>query len=205
METSNIVLQYLKVFLSWPVITLALVIFFIKLFKDPISDFIRRLIKGEAYGVKFQASSPAEQKKEAEKKEAEEIPQIQSENELERYVKDNPKEAIKNIIDISRKFRFERIFNIIYGTQINLLVHLNTKGETGDKYINLFSYYNDYIARSRLYSAKIEDYFGFLHSMQLIEFFGEGTNFSVRITPEGAHFLSYIRSECPATFNYKPF
>ena len=200
MVISNIVLQYLKVLLSWPVITLILVMSFIKLFKDPISDFIRRLIKGEAYGVKFQASNPAEQKKDAK-----EIPQIQPENEIERYVKDNPKEAIQTIIDISRKFRFERIFNIIYGTQINLLVHLNTKGESGDKYINVLSYYNDFIARSRLYSAKIEDYFGFLHSMQLIEFFGEGTSFSVRITPEGAHFFSYIRSEYPATFNYKPF
>ena len=200
MIISNIVLQYLKVLLSWPVITLILVISFIKLFKDPISDFIHRLIKGEIGSVKLQAISPADQKKEAE-----EFPPIQPENELELYVKNNPGEAIKTIIEISRNFRFEKIFNIIYGTQINLLAHLNTKGESGDKYINLLSYYNYYIARSRLYSAKIEDYFGFLHSMQLIEFFGEGTNFSVRITPEGAHFLSYIRSEYPATFNYKPF
>jgi len=109
MEISNIVLQYLKVFLSWPVIALISIICFIKLFKEPISSFIHRLTKGEFCGVKLQASSPVEQKKEAE-----EIPQIQPENELERYVKNNPEKAIKTIIDISKKLRFERIFNIIF-------------------------------------------------------------------------------------------
>jgi hypothetical protein len=66
MEISNIVLQYLKVLLSWPVIALILFVSFIRLFKDPISDFIRRLIRGEFGSVKLQATSPADQKKEAE-------------------------------------------------------------------------------------------------------------------------------------------
>lgn len=200
MGISNIVLQYLKVLLSWPVITLVLVMSFIKLFKDPISDFIRRLIKGEIGSVKLQAISPADQKKEAE-----EFPPIQPENELEFYVKNNPREAIKTIIEISRNFRFEKIFNIIYGTQINLLTHLSTKGDSGDKYINLAFYYHDYISRSKFYSAKIEDYFGFLEAMQMIEFFGEGNDVSIRITPEGINFLFYIIKEYPPTFNYKPF
>lgn len=200
MDIANVILQYLKVLFSGPIITLILVISFFVLFKDSISDFISRLIKGEAYGVKFQAGNPSEQKKEAE-----ELPQIKPQDELERYVKDNPKEVIKNLIEISRKFRFERIFNVIYGTQINLLIYLSTKGEPGDKYINLVSYYNDFMIRSRLYSAKIEDYFGFLHTMKLIEFFDEGSNFSVKITPEGINFLSYIKSEYSASFNYKPF
>ena len=91
MEVSNIILQYLKIFISWPVVTLVLVISFINLFREPISDFIRRLTRGEFGGFKVQATSPTEQKKEAK-----DIPQIQSDNELENYVKDNPKEAIKN-------------------------------------------------------------------------------------------------------------
>jgi len=200
MEISNIVLQYLKVLLSWPVITLILVMSFFKLFKDPISDFIHRLIKGEIGSVKLQATSPADQKKEAE-----EFPPIQPKNELELYVKKYPGEAIKTIIEISRNLRFEKIFNIIYGTQINLLTHLSTKGKSGDKYINLAFYYHDYISRSKFYSAKIEDYFGFLGSIQMIKFFGEGNDVSVRITPEGINFLSYIKKEYPAIFNYKPF
>ncbi len=65
MIISNIVLQYLKVLLSWPVVVFILVISFILLFKDPISDFIHRLIKGEFGSVKVQATSPADQKKEA--------------------------------------------------------------------------------------------------------------------------------------------
>ena len=200
MEISNIILSYLKVVFSWPIVTLIMVIIFIARFKEPISDFFRRLIKAEAYGAKIQASNPSEQKKEAE-----EIPQIQPESEIESYIRDNPQEALKTIINFSRGFRFERIFNFIYGTQINLLIHLSSKGELGDKYINVMSYYNDYITRSRLYSAKSEDYFGFLHSMQMIEFFGEGTNFSIRITPIGADFISYIRSEYTTTYKNKPF
>ena len=200
MEITNIVLQYLKIVFSWPVITFILFICFFVLFKDPISDFIHRLIKGEIGNVKLQATSPADQKKEAE-----EFPPIQPKNELELYVKNNPREAIETIIKISRNFRFEKTFNIIYGTQINLLTHLSTKGDSGDRYINLAFYYHDYISRSKFYSAKIEDYFGFLEAMQMIEFFGEGNNVSIRITPEGINFLSYIKKEYPTTFNYKPF
>ena len=85
------------------------------------------------------------------------------------------------------------------------MISLSTKGEPGDRYINLAFYYHGYISRSKFYSAKIEDYFGFLEAMQMIEFFGEGNDVSIRITPEGINFLSYIIKEYPATFNYKPF
>lgn len=200
MEITNIILQFLKVLFSWPVITLVLVISFLKLFKGPISSFIRRFIKGEAYGVKIEASSPTEQRKEAEK-----LPQIQPEYVLEKYIKENPKEVIKDLIDITKKYHFERIFNIIYGTQISLLDYLNTRGDIGDKYINLVTYYNDYILRSKLFSAKIEDYFGFLSAMRLIEFYGERSNLSLRITPLGINFLSHIKIEYPATYKYKSF
>lgn len=200
MEISNQILSYLEIIFSWPLITLIIVIIFIIIFREPLSDFFRRLIKGEAYGVKFQASSPSEQREEAK-----DIPKVQPESELESYIRDNPQETIKTIIRLSRGYRFERIFNIIYGTQINLLLHLSSKDELGDKYINVMSYYNEYIGRSRLYSVKPEDYFGFLLSMQMIEFFGESTNFSMRITPEGIDFISYIGSEYPTTFKNKPF
>lgn len=200
MEVSNIVLQYVKIFLSWPIVVFVLVVIFIRQFKEPISSFISRLVKSEFGSFKLQTSSPEQQKKEAR-----EIPQTQSEDELENYVRNNPRQAIKTIIDISRNFRFERIFNIIYGSQIRLLLSLRLRGDSGDKYINLCSYYDDYINRSRLYSAKTEDYFGFLYSMKLIEYFGEIPNYSVKITPEGIDFLSYIKNEYPTTFKYKPF
>ena len=53
MEISNIFLQYLRVVFFWPIITLILVISFISLFKEPISDFFRRLIKGNLAVLKF--------------------------------------------------------------------------------------------------------------------------------------------------------
>ena len=142
MEISNIVLQYLKVLLSWPVIALILFVSFIRLFKDPISDFIRRLIRGEFGSVKLQATSPADQKKEAE-----ELPPVKHEDELERYVKDHPREAIKTLLDISRNYRFEKIFNIIYGTQINLLIHLSTRAYPSPQSVIEYTLYFYFVKR----------------------------------------------------------
>lgn len=51
MGIAETILNYIKVFLSWPVIILVLGITFFKLFKDPICDFFRRLTRAEAYGV----------------------------------------------------------------------------------------------------------------------------------------------------------
>lgn len=200
MKIAEIILQYLQVFLGWPVIILILGIIFFKWFKEPISDFFRRLVKGEAYGVRVEASSPLEQQKEAKQ-----IPQLQSQDEIERYIQEHPKEIIEEYIKLLRGYWFERVFNLIFGTQIRLLEYLSKKGSSGEKYINLVGFYDEYVKRSGVAIAQTGDYFRFLEDMKLIEYVGEGSELTVRINPFGVDFLSYIKTQYALVYKHKAF
>jgi len=200
MNVAEIVLQYFKAILSWPVIVLILGAIFFKLFKEPISDFFRRLTKAEAYGARIEASNPSEQR--IETKEA--FPS-KPENEIEKYIQSKPKEAAKEIIRLWNGYIFERTFNIIYGTQIDLLEHLSIKGSEGDKYINLVFFYNEFVKRSRPASVQMADYLKFLKDTGFIGFVGEGSELSVKIMPYGVDFLSYIKQNYPLKYKYRPW
>ncbi len=200
METAEIILKYLQVILGWPVVALILGIIFLKWFKDPISDFFRRVVRGEAYGVKIEASSPSEQRKEVK-----EIPQPQTHDQIEKYIKDHPKEVITEYLRLLNGYWFERAFNIIYGTQMDLLEYLSTKGTKGENYINLVSFYNEFVKRSGLASTQMADYLGFLKDMRFIEFVEENKTWSVKITAYGVDFLSYVKGQYPSSYRYRAF
>lgn len=200
METAEIILKYLQVILGWPVVALILGVIFLKWFKDPISDFFRRVVRGEAYGVKIEASSPSEQRKEVK-----EIPQPQTHDQIEKYIKDRPKEVIKEHLRLLNGYWFERAFNIIYGTQMDLLEYLSTKGTKGENYINIVSFYNEFVKRSGLASTQMADYLGFLKDMRFIEFVEENKAWSVKITAYGVDFLSYVKGQYPSSYKYRAF
>jgi len=101
------------------------------------------------------------------------------------------------------EYWFERTFNIIYGTQIDLLEYLSAKGTDGDRYVNLLVFYNEFVKRSGLASTQMADYLGYLHSMRFVEYRGEGSDLIVKITPYGVNFLSYIKGQYPSTYKYK--
>jgi len=194
---ANIVLQYIKVFLSWPFITLLIVL----VFKDAISNFLNRLVKGKGPGGwQFEAATPSEQRKEIK-----DTPQPQSENEIEKYVKENPKDVIKEYQKAINTIWFERAYNIIYGTQMALLEYLATKGTKGEKYINLTMFYNDFLKRSKFINTQIADYLGFLKDALFIDYIGSDNDITVRITPYGVNFLSYIKLQYPVAYKYKIF
>ncbi len=202
MKTAEIILHYLQLILSWPIVSLVLGIIFLKWFKNPISDFFRRFVRGEAYGVRIEASPPSEQRKEA--KEV----SYSSQDEFEKYIEKNPKKVIEEYSELLNRYQFERHFNIIFGTQIELLEYLSTKENDGDKYINLVVFYNNFtrlVKSVSTNSIKMEDYFGFLVDTHYIEFIGENRDSSIKITQQGLNFLSYIRTQYSSTYKYKPF
>ena len=200
MNIAETVLNYIKVLLGWPVIVFILGLIFFKLFKDPICDFFKRLVKAEAYGVRVEASNQLEKLKEAK----ETLP-IKTEDELKAYIRDNPDKVIELNIRLLNAFHFERTFNIIYGTQVDLLGHLSNKGDAGEKYINLAVYYNEFLKRIGSTSYQMADYIGFLKSSGYIQFVGEGSELNVKITPHGADFLPYIKTQYASMLKYKPF
>lgn len=142
MEISRIILDYVKVILGWPVIILILVLIFIKRFYGPMCDFFRRLTKAEAYGVRVEATQQKELKEGGDKL------SIKTEDELRAYIKEKPDEVIELCLRLISSFHFEKTYNLIYGTQIDLLEHLQQQGSAGEKYINLAIYYNEFVKRS---------------------------------------------------------
>lgn len=200
LQIANLILQFAKIVISWPLAVFVLGLLFIRTFREPISDFFRRIIRGEAYGVRIEAATPSEQRKEAQQSESFRTP-----DEVERYVKENPKQVITEYQRLLNGYWFERAYNLIYGTQMALLQYLQVKGTEGEKYVNLFRFYNDFVFRSKLQKTQFADYLGFLAEIRFIEYKGQDTDLTVHITPYGINFLSYIQAQYPTSYRYRPF
>lgn len=199
MEVAQLVLEYLAVLLSWPVATAAIAFVFFKTFKGPLADFFRRMVRGEAYGVRLEAASPAEQVQEAEQ-----IKALPEQGQIEKWIAENPKLVLEEYQRAVNGYLFERAYNLIYGTQIQLLDHLEKKGEEGEKYVNLLPYYNDFRQRSG-WNTQFADYLNFLRTSNFVEVVGDGSDVALRITPWGVDFLSYIKTQYPGTYHIKAF
>jgi hypothetical protein len=200
MSCTEITLEFFRVFLSWPVMILVLSLIFFFKFKDSISDFLRRITKVGTKNVGIEATSPSEQSE----KIKESLPATPLE-ELRRRIRENPDLIINDYTNLFNSLLFERAFNVIFGTQIDLLEHLSQKGEKGDMYINLIKFYNEFVRRTVNPVSRIENYFGFLINLKFIEYIGVGSELSVKITPQGVNFLSYLKNQYPLMYKSRPF
>ena len=95
METAKVILLYLQTLLTWPVIGGIVLLIFFRMFQQPLSDFLRRMTKGQFYGASLEASTPLEQTKEIK-----EGPKLQLQENLEQYIQEHPKEAIAEHLKI---------------------------------------------------------------------------------------------------------
>jgi hypothetical protein len=179
-----------------------LVIILSRRFKEPISNFLGRLIGGWAgrHGIGVYAIPPTEQHIGIEVG-----PQLPSQAEIEKFIAEDRLQQVSNAyIQLYQAYEFERILHAIYGTQLNLLEHLERRVE-GVSYASLAAFYSYFKERWKLLSTAVppqmEVYLGFLKSKHLIEYVGEDI---VRITPDGSQFLSYIRNHYPYTYKFKP-
>ena len=192
MEITKMFLEFLKVFISWPVTTLILVIYFLRSFRESLSDFFQRVEEGEGYGIKLKATTPSDQRREVK-----DAPSFSDLDDVEKYVSQNPKAVILEYRKLLNGFRWERAFNLIYGTQLRLMEYLEQKGSLGEKYVNLLPFYNEFVKRSKLSATQYADYLGFLRDSQFIEISGTENDLVVKITPYGIDFLSYIKGQYP--------
>jgi len=123
------------------------------------------------------------------------------------YVQQHPAQVIEEYLRIFNGYRYERAFNTIYGTQMDMLSYLATKGTDGEAYINLAMFYEEFRRRATDSKYQMPDYVRFLHTLGFIEYFGQQPNqpnFKIRITPAGLGFVSYIKSQYPLIYDKKP-
>jgi len=200
MEIAEIVLSYIQVLLNWPFLGACLIFTFILIFKEQIGDFLSRLIRGKVGGLSVEANKPLKQEKV--------IKEGKIKNPKDRaieYMKNFPEEAFKGYVNTYNAYFFERTFNIIFGSQINLLEHLDNKKDKKEKWINLFTFYNDFLMKTVPPRVTFDQYLGFLESCKFIKITSRENENIVEITPYGSNFLSYIKSQHPTMYKHKFF
>ena len=185
------------------------------LFKKPISDFLSRITSAGGYGIQLSAASPQSQS--AAKKPGTELADVVENQPMVppqgppmvpqqaiQYVQQHPAQVVEEYLRIFNAYRYERALNQIYGTQIDMLQCLSTKGTEGEAYTNLAVFYEAFRRRAGDSKYQMPDYVRFLHTLGFIEYFEDKLNFRVRITPAGLGFLSYVRGEYPLTYDKRP-
>lgn len=215
-QIAELVLRYLDVLLRWPLAIFAPGLTGMLLFKKPISDFLSRITSAGGYGIQLSAASPQSQAAEI-KPEAPELANVVENQppvpqqgppmvppQAIQYVEQHPALVVEEYLRVFNAYRYERALNQIYGTQIDMLQYLATKGTEGDDYTNLVVFYEEFRRRAADSKYQMPDYVRFLHTLGFIEYFEDQPNFRVRVTPAGLGFLSYIRGEYPLTYDKMP-
>ena len=200
MEIAKIVLSYIQVLLNWPFLGACLIFIFIFIFKKRIDDFLGRIVKGKIGSISLEASPTIQKKSIRENK------IIESKEQAINYIKDNPEEAFNIYLKTNNLYKFEKAFNNIFGTQINLLEYLTDKTDKGEKLVNLYIFYDNFTKKATSYTQTFAQYLGFLESWNFIQTITREDNEKiVKITPHGLDLLSYIKSQYPIWYKHRPF
>ena len=198
MKIEVLILSYLKVLLNWPFLGACLIFTFILMFKEQIRDFLSRLVRGKVGGFFVEATNPLKQENIIEKDNIK--------NPKDRaidYMKNCPEEAFKEYVRTYNAFYFERTFNIVFGSQIDLLEYLADKNDKREKDINLYTFYNSFMIKTIPPRVTFDQYLGFLESCKFIKIIIGENEKIVEITSYGLNFLSYIKSQYPTTYKYR--
>jgi len=200
MEIAEIVLSYIQVLLNWPFLGACLIFIFILIFKEQIGDFLSRLVRGKVGGFSVIATKPLKQEKV--------IKEDKIKNPKDRaieYMKKFPEEAFKEYVHTYNAYFFERTFNIIFGSQIDLLEYLADKEDKSEKSINLYTFYNSFMIKTIPPRVIFDQYLDFLESCKFIKIIIRENEKIVEITPHGLNFLSYIKSQYPTMYKHRVF
>ncbi len=226
----KMLLEYLKVILSWPPIALLIAMLFISRFRTAIDDFLKRLVEGNIFGQKFTAVPPPQQKDNSNPTEdrlalaAEASAQasatgtLQTDEQLPpelanepfareavNYARHYPAETVIEYRQLLFNYGAERLFARVYGTQISLLEFLATKSETPLSLAELMTFHDDHQRKAEDTSYQIRDYINFLINWGVIARFGEENSHEYGITEHGIQFLSYIKANYPLEWNKRAY
>lgn len=222
-------LEYIKVLLSWPPIALVIAVLFIARFRGAIDDFLKRLVEGNIFGQAFKAVPPPQQSGSAGAKEdrlalaAEAVPPTpapagQVPDQLPpqlagdplapaavAYVRNNPAETVIEYKRVLFAYNSERLFMRIYGTQVVLLEFLALRPETPSPMSVLAQFHDEHQQKAGSTEYQLRDYVNFLVGFGVVAVFGQESAYEYKITQHGVEFLSYIKANYPANWNQRAF
>jgi len=194
LEFAKVILDYLKVVI-WPIVVIIIAF----CFKIEISNLINRIISGELPGFKFNATSKQEKKEESDLKSKLKNVPIEEKNKLEELIQEKEKaltsasqsiDQLKNeLVQKEIELDFERIYNIIFASQIDLLNKMVILG-----YLGIQNIIQHFILVQRTFEPTfsnwdITNYLQFLYDQKLIE---RQDSHTIKITDKGKAFLQYL-------------
>jgi hypothetical protein len=174
----------------WPLVT----VFVILLFKDNIGKLIDELNELYIFGNKAKRDKqPPNQEILYNKVDIKKIEEVyeQSKEDIIKNFSDNVNTLKEQLANKEIELDFERIYNVIYGSQIFILDYLNVSNA-----IISFDQINRYYRETQnkqhpfLNNIDISQYLSFLTSSQLLEL-ADLNNY--RITKKGKDFIKYIK------------
>ncbi len=195
MENSELILEYLKIFLTWPVIGGVLLLIFIFNFKSSIVGIFNRIRSAKVGNVEFEA--PLIQKELSDIKsdhtllDSNVIVNDSNDNSIDEQTYKEKYETLLGLYnDIQLEFYFEMLLNILFGTQLRLLQSINNIGDDGIDLDRIYPFYNENLSKSKLTNWGVNDFLRILINYNIINK-NESTN-KYQITPNGTNFLSYV-------------
>jgi hypothetical protein len=220
----QLLLEYLKVLLSWPPIAFLTAVIFVARFRAAIDDFLKRLVEGNILGQVFKAVPPPQQSLPSGATEdrlavaaeaappaaiAEDLPPELAGDPLApaavSYVRTNPAQTVIEYKRVLLAYNAERLFTRIYGTQIALLEYLALKGGAFVPLAELSQFHEEHQKKAGSAEYQLRDYVNFLVGFGVAAIAGPENSYEYRITQHGVEFLSYIKANYPAHWNQHAF
>jgi hypothetical protein len=226
-------LGYLRVLLGWPPVALVISIVFFVRFHAPISGLIARFRGGNIFGQTIEIAPPSQMAepegagandlltravKEAAGTKADGMEEVQPVKNLPselandpqaqaaiEWVKKNPEVTVVEYKRLVNQVAFERLYGMIYGTQISLLEFLAARPKEFTPLTQLSRFHLEYLSKLGATPYSREHYMDFLVAFSVIEQTETPQEKAYRITPHGIQFLAYIKAAYPLAWYQKYF
>ncbi len=196
-ELSNVILNYLTT-LIWPFIVIIIVYFF----KSNFAQLLDRIVEWDIFGIKGKTTETLDDQQDPNINDTRpdnedfELAIKNKEDEIS-SLEETTKELINKLSIAEVELDFERIFNFIFKSQIELLNQINLLGGKV-----AFSYVVEHFEKiQKNFPSLVEwdttKYLQFLVNSQLVEYItpGSGNFITVIITSKGKAFINYVTSK----------
>ena len=225
----SIVLEFFKLILSWPIVTLIIFVVAMVNFKNPISNWIEKLTnleyegRGQKLKIFAQQQTPRaeeipeimEKAKAVENAKSnepikqyeipDEIKHLENVNGLIAYAEAHPAETVVELNRAVKRYHFERIFNSIFGSQIQLLEYLSSNPQNWQAVSSVSGFYAAHKQTLSNHSPDLFTYLNYLKQNGLIELVWNQDTQTIRATALTGEFLNYLVESYPSTWNKKSY
>ena len=206
MEWARLVVDYIDT-LAWPLAVVGLVVFFGLRFRENIARLLDRVqeVKGPGgLGITTPPPGPGGQSPSDPSIGGAEADVLTgamdnlatrlSDTAASLALTETSQEQLKNDYDaLYAYYQFERIYRMVYGTQLLLMRSLAVSPERSNSEETLSLYFEEHVRQTAGvsgYTPKRDEYFAFLINSEMIEFDGEAHRYY--LTDWGVVFLAYL-------------